>query len=436
MGAEVPLTRRAIRLAQGEALRSLLTAIVPGNTFQTRRLAAVRKDLMSMTSLEEFVRLVPLTTKTELVDDQAVTPPYGTNLTFPLARYTRCHQTSGTSGVPLRWLDTPESWNALVDVWTGVHRAAGVTAEDRIFFAFSFGPFIGFWLAFEAGQRLGALCLPGGGLSSPSRLHAILDHQATVLCCTPTYALHLAETSSMEGLSLARSRVRTIIVAGEPGGSIPTTRRRIEEVWSGARVFDHHGMTEVGPVTYECPAEPGVLHIAELAFLAEVIDPATTRPVRPGERGELVLTTLHRTGSPLLRFRTGDLVRPRQLPEDEGAPCCACGQASLALEGGILGRVDDMLIVRGVNLYPGAVEAILRGFSDIAEYQVVVTQPEGLTDVTVRIEPVQDYADPAGLARRVAAAFQVALALRLRVIPVPAGGLPRFEFKAQRWLRR
>ena len=164
---------------------------------------------------------MPFTTKSELVADQSAHPPFGTNLTSPLARYTRFHQTSGTTGHPLRWLDTPESWSALVDNWVQIYAAAGVCAGDRVYYAFSFGPFVGFWLAFDAGQRIGALCIPGGGLSSAGRLRAIIENQATVLCCTPTYALRLAEAAREEGINLAESKVRVIIVAGEPGGSVP-----------------------------------------------------------------------------------------------------------------------------------------------------------------------------------------------------------------------
>src|SRR5947207_7929412 len=174
---------------------------------------------------------------------------------------------------PLRWLDTAESWNGMLGSWEQVLRVAGVARADRILFAFSFGPFIGFWLAFESAARLGCLCVPGGGLGSVARLAAILENQITVLCCTPTYALRLAETAAREKIALDHSRVRKLIVAGEPGGSIPAVRTRLEELWPGARVFDHHGMTETGPVTYQCPARAGMLHVIESAYYAEVIQP-------------------------------------------------------------------------------------------------------------------------------------------------------------------
>lgn len=429
-------SRAELRAAQLERLRALLAALRAGpNVFQCARLDPLGETAWRPASLEDFCRRVPITTKAELVADQRAHPPFGTNLTHPLEHYTRHHQTSGTTGAPLRWLDTPESWDALVDCWTEVFRAAGVGRGDRVFFAFSFGPFIGFWMAFAAAERLGCLCLPGGGMSSAARLRAILDLRATVLCCTPTYALHLAETAAREDLDLRRGAVRRLLVAGEPGGSVPATRARLEAAWPGARVADHHGMTEVGPVTYECPAQPGVLHVMEHAFLAEVLDPATGRPVAAGQRGELVLTTLMREGSPLLRYRTGDLVQPRFAPEQTDAPPCACGRVELSLEGGILGRVDDMVIVRGVNVYPSAVDEVLRRFPEVVEYQVQVRQPAGLTEMTIEIEPAPDCADPAGLAARVQAELQAVFALRVPVTFVPSGTLPRFELKARRWVK-
>ena len=249
--------REAILARQTAAGRELLALVISGNSFYREKLA--RAGLSEAAT--GVSPLIPFTTKSELADDQRAHPPFGTNLTFPLARYTRFHQTSGTAGAPLRWLDTPESWEAMVQCWLAVFHAAGVGPADRVYFAFSFGPFIGFWLAFEAATRLGCLCIPGGGLGSSARLRAILDNGATVICCTPTYALRLGDVAAEEKIDLAGARVRTFMVAGEPGGSIPATRARIAASWSGARVFDHHGMTEVGPVTHECPARPGVLHV-------------------------------------------------------------------------------------------------------------------------------------------------------------------------------
>jgi len=424
--------RAAIEAGQLEQLRSLVAELFPGNKFYADKLqsAGVTFDVAS---LNDFSARFPFTTKSELVANQLAQPPYGTNLTYPLDHYTRFHQTSGTSGKPLRWLDTPESWEGMIESWTEVFRAAGAHAADRVMFAFSFGPFIGFWLAFESAQRLGCLCLPGGGLSTSARLRALIENRATILCCTPTYAIRLGEVALQEKVDLASSRVRTIIVAGEPGGSIPATRKRIEELWSGARVFDHHGMTEVGPVTFECPAQPSVLHVIESAYYAEVIDPASGKRATSGE---LVLTTLNRIGSPLLRYRTGDLVKLVTHHVSRITQPCICGRHELALDGGILGRADDMIIVRGVNVYPSAVEEIVRGFSEIAEYRALIADKNALAELRLEVEPVKEVSDLEGLLARVGKAFETTLALRVPVSVLPPGTLPRFEMKAQRWVKQ
>jgi phenylacetate-CoA ligase len=227
--------------------------------------------------------------------------------------------------------------------------------------------------------------------------------------------------------------VRSVIVAGEPGGSVAATREAIEELWGGGsgklKVYDHHGMTEVGPVSYPNPRFPGMLHILEESFLAEVLDPTTGRPVQPGEAGELVLTTLGRVASPLLRYRTGDLVRPSERsPEELGFP-------DLALEGGILSRLDDMVVVRGVNLYPSALEQVIRTRPGIAEYRVELSHPGALTEVRVLVEPSDNVEDPEALARDLETALRTPFQLRIPVQLVEGGTLPRFEMKARRWQR-
>ena len=399
---------------QLQKLNRLLAALTSDNRFYAEKLQ--RAGLArGVASLDEFFQRMPLTTKLELVADQLAHPPYGTNLTFPPDRYTRFTQTSGTSGTPLRWLDTPESWSWMVDCWVDVLRAAGVQPGERVYFAFSFGPFLGFWLAFEAAARFGCLCLPGGGLSSAARLQAIIDNQVDHLCCTPTYALRLGHFAQQEKLDLTKSRVRTLIVAGEPGGSVPATRGRIEALWPGARVFDHHGMTEIGPVTYE--VAPGTLAILDAAYLAEVLNPAADGT------GELVLTNLGRTGSPLLRYRTGDLVK---LVRRDG---------HTLLEGGIRGRVDDMVIVRGANIYPTAIEQIVRSCPHVAEYRVAVREVDAMTELEITLEPTPECLDPRAMAEKLAGEMQTVLALRIPVVLAAPGSLPRFEFKSQRWQR-
>ena len=419
--------RAAIEASQLASLRTLLAALLPANSFQSRRLADTGVS-SAIASLTEFVRRVPFTTKNELVADIATHPPYGSNLTFAPDRYTRCHQTSGTGGAPMRWLDTSESWQWMLDSWAEVYRAAHVTRTDRVYFAFSFGPFLGFWTAFESAAQLGCLCIPGGGLSSAARLRMIIENRATVLCCTPTYAIRLGEVAAEEKISLAQSPVRIIIGAGEPGGSIAATRQRIESLWPGASVKDHHGMTEVGPVTYECPARAGVLHVIEHAYFAEVVNPATGEPIASGETGELILTTLGRTGSPLLRYRTGDLVKPGNTSP------CPCGSHERAFEGGILGRCDDMFIVRGVNIHPSAIEEIIHHNGSVAEFQARLTNRTAMAEFELLIEPAAG-ADAELLKSNLERSLQEAFQLRIPVSIAPIGSLPRYEMKARRWVK-
>ena len=221
------------------------------------------------------------------------------------------------------------------------------------------------------------------------------------------------------------------MVAGEPGASIPATRARLEQLWPEARIVDHHGMTEVGPVSVECPARPGVLHILERAFIPEVVETNSGNTVAPGEQGELVLTNLGRDGSPLLRYRTGDLVRLDDRPSE--VPC-ACGRYDMALPGGILGRTDDMVVVRGVNVHPSAVEAVVRRFDDVEEFRVRLSTERSLVELEMEIEPVSGCTDAARLAAEVESALRDTFNLRVPVRSVAHGELPRFEMKARRWV--
>ena len=419
------MDRTALAVRQGERLLAVLRALMGRNAFYTRKLNSARVDVRGLRLPEDLTRL-PFTTKAELVADQEAHAPWGTNLTEPISAYTRYCQTSSTTGKPLRWLDTNESWQWMLDCWKAVYQAAHIGPGDRVFFPFSFGPFLGFWAGFEAGSQVGLHCVPGGGMSTHVRLTTIADIQPTIVCCTPTYALRLAEVAAQqwpEG-ALAASSVRALIVSGEPGGNIPATRARIESAW-GARVLDHHGLTEVGPISFECWESPGSLHVNEDAFLCEVVDATTGQAVPDGTPGELVVTNLGRTASPAIRYRTGDVVVQRTTP-------CACGRMFARLDGGIRTRSDDMVNVRGVNVYPAAIESVVREFPDVIEFKAVVTQAGALRHLTVEIElkPGAGHGIDARLAHR----FREALGLTTPVAIVPPGTLPRFEMKARRFV--
>lgn len=411
--------------SQLESLRRLIGELLAGNAFYAPKLHAAGLNA-DLDRIETFVQRMPLTVKADLLADQQAHPPYGTNLTYAPDRYTRFSQTSGSTGQSLCWVDTPQSWSTMLDCWRCVYESAGVGVNDRVLFAFSFGPFLGFWTAFEAALQLGAMAMPAGGLSSRARLKMLFDHQVSVLCCTPTYAIRLGQTARELNMDAAQSKLRCILVAGEPGGSAPETRQVIQQLWPTADVFDHHGMTEVGPVSYQHAQQPGVLHVMSHCFLGEIIDPKTLAPAPVGEIGELVLTTLRRTACPLLRYRTGDLVR-------QGAASSASDD--LPLDGGVLGRLDDMVIIRGVNVYPAAIDRLIRQFDGAAEYRVFVANDRGMSEMTLQVEPTHDVADADQLCRDIAEALREQMQLRVPVSAVEPDALPRFEMKAKRWIQ-
>jgi phenylacetate-CoA ligase len=417
--------RSTLGARQGRRLEHLLAVIHGRNLFYTRKLdqAGIRIDALRLPG--DLVTL-PLTAKAELVADQEAHPPWGTILTEPIDQYTRYNQTSSTTGRPLRWPDTNESWQWMLGCWKAVYRAARVGRTDRILFAFSFGPFLGFWTAFDAAWQIGAHAVPAGGMSSQQRLALVDAIEPSVVCCTPTYALRLAEVAAERrgGRPLSESSVRVVIVAGEPGGSIPATRQRIEREW-GARVIDQHGLTEVGPVTFECWEGPGCLHVNEREFICEVLD-STLEPVPDGEPGELVLTNLGRAASPVIRYRTGDVVVRQSDP-------CRCGRTFARLEGGIIARTDDMVNIRGVNVYPTTIEAVVRGFGEITEFRSTVSRAGALRSLSLEIE-IAPSVDSAATIRRVSQLLRDALGLTVAVHLAPPGTLPRFEMKARRFV--
>jgi len=305
-----------------------------------------------------------------------------------------------------------------MDAWQYVLDAADVKPTDRAMLAFSFGPFIGFWSAFDALVARGTLVIPGGGLSSLARLEMLRSTKATVLLCTPTYALHLAEVAASHKVNLASSSVEKIIVAGEPGGSVAATRSRIEAAWH-AKLIDHAGATEVGPWGFADAAGLG-LHINEAHFLPEFMSVTTGHPSQPGELSHLILTCLGRYGSPVIRYRTGDIVRPTW-PTDR--PTCF-----VFLEGGVLGRSDEMMIVRGMNVYPTAVEQIMHSFPEVVEYRLTARKRGAMDELLVEVEDRLDK--PA----RIVEELQLRLGLKFDVRSVPPLSLPRFEGKGRRFV--
>lgn len=394
-------------------LRDLIGRVTTDNPFQSTRL-----DGVDVKTLDDLRRVAPVG-KAELVADQHDHPPFGTNLTYPLHRYQHLHQTSGTSGATLRILDTDEDWRWWRRCFATVLTAAGVGPHDIAGLAHSFGPYVQFWASYEGLQEVGATVLALGGMSSVERLETIRDYGVTALLCTPTYALHLAHVACQNQLHGARETVTRVICTGEPGASLPAVRDRIEELWE-ARCFDHAGLSEVGSCGYPC-AGGGGFHLMEDEFIAEIVDPDTLEPVAPGTAGELVLTALGRTGFPAIRYRTGDMVAEHPAP-------CPDGHPGAWFPDGILGRCDDMVVIRGMNVFPSAIEQCLRQQDEHGEFRITFyTDPSAMDEVKLEAE----LSRPAE-ARALQSRLRQRLGLRIRIVPLKPGTLHPVEGKSRR----
>jgi phenylacetate-CoA ligase len=392
-----------------------------------RTLAAF--DPEELNSIADLRRL-PMLTREDWMNSQSDHPPYGELPTIGGDGAIRVHTTSGTTGKdPLRALDSRKDWAWIAEMWAYGIWGCGVRPGDTAYIAFGYGSFIGFWGLHYAMEKIGVLNVPGGAQTTEARVRQIIDFGATVVASTPTYALRMAQEAHALGIDLPGSAVSRIILSGEPAGSIPQTKALIEEQW-GAKAFDTAGMTEIGTImVFECEHQPGGTHIIEDHVIEEVIDPDTLAPVAYGEAGERVVTSFGRGAIPLLRYRTGDQVC--KVP----AAICSCGRGFDVYQGGILGRVDDMKIIRGTNVYPRAIEAIVREYSDVDEFQTVITR-EGVRDeITLRVELKSDIPGDRweGLAEtlhnRLALAHE---GLNFRIELAGADELPRFELKAKR----
>ncbi|WP_340084074.1 AMP-binding protein [Siminovitchia sp. FSL H7-0308] len=395
-------------------LNQMLVFLVKENEFYRSKLTGITLPLRSMADVSKL----PFTTKQELVDDQTQFPPYGKNHTYPIQSYARYHQTSGTSGRPLKVLDTKESWEWWETCWEEVFRSSGINKNDTVFLAFSFGPFIGFWGGFEAAKKMGAFVICAGSQTSKERLATMMENNTTVLLCTPSYALHLAEVAEDMDLDLPNSSVKTIITAGEPGGSVPSIRRQIETTW-GAKLYDHVGMTEMGAYGYSCQTQNGI-HVNESQFIAEILNMETREPVKHGEKGELVLTNLGRYGYPLIRYRTGDVVINHQEK-------CPCNNHFRFLPGGIIGRADDMVVIRGINIYPSSIEAIVREYPEIKEFRIIYYTSGDMDQIKVQIETTDTRVE-----KKLSSGLRERVGLRIETEAVEPGVLPRFSMKAKR----
>ena len=377
-------------------------------------------------SAEDIARL-PFITKEDLREDQKAFPPWGSMMTLPIEACQRVHMTSGTTGQPLKVVDTAEDWAGFCHMHARMLHAYGVRKHDMVMPAFGFGPFIGFWASYYAAQELGCTLLATGGFKTEQRINALLSYPVTAMGCTPSYALHMAEAASKMGYDLKRdARVRITWHTGEPGGGIPSVVKKIEDAY-GCKAYDFIGSTEIGPWGFNCERQSGLTHINDDWAYLEVLDIKTGDPVGPGGTGELILTNLDRRALPFLRYRTRDIVK---LAERS----CPCGRTLTCLEGSVLGRLDDMKKIRGVIVYPSRIEEIVRELKEVDEFQIVFTRINDLDEIILKIDPMPELAvsSHGDLRSRLVKALQVGLNIRVSVEILAHGSLPRWDHKARR----
>jgi phenylacetate-CoA ligase len=423
------LDRERIEALQLAKLRRQCEWAAARSPWYRRRFSEEAFDPIELRTLAD-IRGIPLLTRDDWMASQEAAPPYGEIPVIGGEGAIRIHTTSGTTGRgPLRALDSRKDWAWIAEMWCYGIWGCGIRPLDTAYIAFGYGSFIGFWGLHYAMEKVGVLNVPGGAQTTEARVLQIADFGATVLAATPTYAIRLAQEAERLGIDLRGSRVNRLILSGEPAGSIPQTKALIEELWA-ASAYDTAGMTEIGTImVFECSHQPGGTHIIEDHVIEEVLDPDSLQPVPYGERGERVVTSFGRGSTPLLRYRTGDLVC--RVP----ASACTCGRGFDIYEGGILGRVDDMKLIRGTNVYPRAIEAIVREFPEVEEFQTVITH-EGIRDeITLRVELKPGWSAQSWEQVRSALHGRLAHAhegLNFRVQRAKPGALPRFELKAKR----
>ncbi len=375
------LPREDLQRLQLYKLRRLCEWASAKSPFHARRFAAAGFHPDQLKTLDD-IRRIPMMTREEWMESEQERPLFGDLPATDQANAIRYHLTSGTSGrMPIRVLDGMKDWEWIAEMWCYGFWGFGVRPGDVVYFAFGYGSFIGFWGAHYCCEKIGALVIPGGAQTTEARIRQIVELGATTVCSTPTYALRLWQQATEMGIDLRASKVDKLILSGEPAGSIPAVKRQLEEAW-GAKCGDTAGMTEIGTIMiFECAHQPGGTHIIEDHFIEEVINPDTAEPVPYGELGERVVTSFGRGFIPLIRYRSKDMVlrRPHAV--------CACGRTGDIYDGGIRGRWDDMKLIRGTNVYPRAVEAIVREYDAIDEFQIHIWRAESLHDeISIRIE--------------------------------------------------
>jgi phenylacetate-CoA ligase len=354
--------------------------------------------------------------------------PYGDILSVPIEQVTDYRQTSGTTGQPIYQADTWQDWEYGTESFAYALYAQGYRASDRLFVPFGYNIFVAFWAYHYAGEKLGCEVIPGGVLNTEARILKMQELKANAMGATPTYILGMAETARKMGIDPPKDLfIRKITVGGEPGGSIPSTRKRMEEAW-GAKVFDQVGSTEIGHWGWECRYQAG-LHVNEGFFLVEVEDVDTGKPItEPGRRGKMVVTTFNRMAQPCIRFDVKDVIQ-------WNAQKCDCGRTFRLLDGGVIGRADDITKVKGVLLSPSAIEEVVREIPQLSdEYQVVVTKKGDIDDISLKVEILPEYKnDEAAIKSKLTDQLRLKTNLGYNIEFHEYGSLPRSQAKTRRF---
>ena len=375
------------------------------------------------------IRKVPKIEKASLRSIQGKDPfPYGDILCVPIREVTAYRQTSGTTGQPVYQADTWQDWEFGTECYAYALYAQGYRDTDRFFLPFGYNIFVAFWAAHLAAEKLGCEVVPGGVLNTEARILKMRELRATAMAATPSYVLGMAETAQKMGLNLPQDLyIRKITVAGEPGGSIPATRKRMEEAW-GAKVFDEVGSTEIGHWGWECRYQSG-LHVNDAFFLVEIEDIDTGEPINePGKPGKMIITTLNRFAQPCIRFDSKDVIQ-------WSAGNCECGRTFRQLDGGVIGRIDDITKVKGVLLSPSAIEEVCRRIPELSnEYQVIVTKKGDIDDITLKVEYLENYKNNLSeIKARLDSELRITTNLGYNIEFHEYGNLPRSEGKSRRF---
>jgi phenylacetate-CoA ligase len=377
------MSREELQNLQFRRLINLLKYLQLNSSFYRNRLFSSGISYQDIKVPDDLTKL-PFTSKQDIVS--AAEKPghiYGELFCGDPGNVLRWHRTSGTTGKPVKIADTMEDWNSYADLSAEALYAMGVRKEDTVVVAFGYGPFIAFWTYIAGLERIGSTFIPSGSLDTQGRIELIKEFGATVFMSTPSYAIHLGETSRAMGVELSKdTKIRLVIHTGEP--TTPLMKKNIEELWS-AKQRERIGSTETGGFAFECPRSPGLYHIQEGFLIPELINPADGQRVEPGGIGELILTPLYRRGMPLLRFKTGNLVKSSKEIR------CGCGRNYLSLEetdhGIVIRRLDKLLKIRGVLLDPVAIENIVRGVEWFGrEYRIMFEKKGEKDEVKVQVE--------------------------------------------------